>query len=540
MCIIPEYKMQQRQSRQCAKLVVLFFACLVNVASPYGQFYVGFLGFANLQNLNYAGECCDGQLTEAGCLDFCDLIFEVSVKGIDSDPSNGKRPSEHPIDNDNAILFPTSYEGVINPITFDFLRWTGHVNITVDVYDIDDNDATSPELVDKFHFGFGHDEPSLDFIYMEQTGQRASNPSLLRMVFRYACYPSYYGQNCSIGCRDYPNNEECPDTSFNHPGVTDWISTTTTRGTTDRRCGFTRKPQSSGSGNDSGSPSNPCGNSTTVTTERTTTGVRESTTLQGEAIGKMSSTADTTIIHQSETTVSSTPSTTALTLSTTEGTSSNGHYPLSNITTNVPILDTSKTTSPTLVQNTDISTSEYLEITLKPDNNIIHGVDSSTGSPIQVLLSTTSTDNGLQTHKADGFYQGAFTTSTHIGIQSSTESQTNNTGQSKNSSDTNEADIRHVTPLIEPTMALETTTSSGLNPTMSHDPMDYWPAIVGGVLGALVLVAIITFTLYYRKQKAQLKRQDIYNVNPKRWALHPPLENGTTAKSDVALETEQV
>ncbi|XP_060068851.1 location of vulva defective 1-like [Ylistrum balloti] len=589
---------------------------IVKVVSPNGQFFVGFLGFANLQNFNYNGECCDGRMTETGCLDFCDLVFEVSVKGIDSDPSSGKRPSEVPIDNDNAILFPTSYEGVINPMTFDFGKWTGHVNITVDVYDIDENDAetAAPELVDKFHFSFSHDGPSLDFIYMEQTGQRSKNPSKLRMVFRYGCDPYYYGQNCSIDCLVYPNNEECPDTPFNpgHTGVTDWmlLSTTTPRGTTNKQCGFTRKPQSTGNGNDNGSQSELCENDTTPFTDRTTveanggsTTQRIGTTTNGslstpdnitistsppsvttkstDSLGtqSMSSVTNNAIIHHFKTTASSAPNNVNESLSAiTTGTSNIHDSSTSNSlhTTSTSMPNISLTS--TLVQNIDSSTRENIEISTKQPTYTMHEVDSGTGSHIHVLNSSSTTTATKENElNLGGSTQVSIQSSTgspsniqrstgsSVNIQSSTGNQINiqssigsqistspknvenSNGSSTNilsgstlSTNKDGADIRHVTPSIDYKITTETTTDAGLNPTVSKDAMDYWPAIVGGVLGALVLVAIVTFIFYYRKQKALLKRQDIYNVNPKRWALQPPLENGTTEKSEVALETEQV
>ncbi|KAK3097196.1 hypothetical protein FSP39_007351 [Pinctada imbricata] len=74
------------------------------------------------------------------------------------------------------------------------------------------------------------------------------------------------------------------------------------------------------------------------------------------------------------------------------------------------------------------------------------------------------------------------------------------------------------------------------------NPMDYWPAIVGGILGAVALIATAGVVIYFRKQRAKLKStQDIYNVNPKQWTLQPPQENGTSyGMTEIALETEEV
>ncbi|XP_052098455.1 location of vulva defective 1-like [Mytilus californianus] len=71
-------------------------------------------------------------------------------------------------------------------------------------------------------------------------------------------------------------------------------------------------------------------------------------------------------------------------------------------------------------------------------------------------------------------------------------------------------------------------------------PMKYWPGIVGGVLGACVVVAVVSYIIYSRRRRMNKRNNDIYNVNPKRWVLEPPEENGTSGKSEIALETEQV
>lgn len=70
--------------------------------------------------------------------------------------------------------------------------------------------------------------------------------------------------------------------------------------------------------------------------------------------------------------------------------------------------------------------------------------------------------------------------------------------------------------------------------------MHYWPAIVGGVLGIMAIIAVLSAFIYVRKLKAQQKKtEDIYNVNPQTWILDTN-ENGTSGMSEIALETELV
>ncbi|XP_069136794.1 uncharacterized protein, partial [Argopecten irradians] len=782
----------------------------VHLASPKGQFYVGFLGFINPQNLNFTGQCCDGPRTETGCLDSCDLIFEVSLKGIDSVPS---RPSEHPIDNAKAVFFPTSLEGVTNPLTFTFRRWPGQVNITVDVYDIDDNNGSSLTLIDMFLFNFEHEGPSLDFIYMHEMGMRSHDPSELRMVFRYGCDPSYYGQNCAIDCLTYPDSQHCPDSPTTPvlTGVTDWLlqATTPMRATTEKRCGFTRKHLTSGNENSSRSPVDLCGNDTVVNSNNT--GVTDGNTPQGQDTvtptmsngaslhatnsvvdvfgtqsmffttsdtitqppqppfttmpGELSaitmkttsnpekSTTDvdfqetttkvmsqTKLISTEITEISSTQQNTdtigidsstvvyvvdntgnGIHTTNTNPSSSKNQIKATELSTNSNIWAGTKTTE----QNTNSNNEAGTQTTEQTTNNHIGGrtqtteqstnsnneagtqtteqstnsnneagtqtteqstnsnneagtqtteqstnsnneagtkttelstnsnneagtknteqstnshigagtqtteqsTNSNNGAGIQIIEKSTNSNNevgtqtieqstnsnneagtrtteqntysnneagtktteqstnsnneaGTQTtEQSTNSNNGAGTQTTEQSTNSNneagtqtteqstnsnngagtktTEQSTKTTEQSTNSNDgagtktteqstktteqsTNSndgVDIRYVTPLLEPTKP--STTTAGLDPTVSQDPMEYWPAIVGGVLGALVLMAIIAFILYYRKQKA-FRRQEIYNVNPKRWTLKSPLASDTTEKSDVTLETEQI
>ncbi|KAL4228247.1 hypothetical protein ACF0H5_013680 [Mactra antiquata] len=96
---------------------------------------------------------------------------------------------------------------------------------------------------------------------------------------------------------------------------------------------------------------------------------------------------------------------------------------------------------------------------------------------------------------------------------------------------------------------VSTKISTGITPSMK--PPDgtgqsvdvntaYWPAIVGGVLGGVALFAATAFICYWNRQKKLQKRQEIYNVNPKILRNFEEFEeNGTSGRSDIAMETEQ-
>ena len=55
------------------------------------------------------------------------------------------------------------------------------------------------------------------------------------------------------------------------------------------------------------------------------------------------------------------------------------------------------------------------------------------------------------------------------------------------------------------TTSATTSPTNGLPPVTTKDtnsgPMDYWAAILGAVLGTLVIVAVVGFLIYYRRRK---------------------------------------
>nr|KAG5705916.1 hypothetical protein BaRGS_010806 [Batillaria attramentaria] len=67
--------------------------------------------------------------------------------------------------------------------------------------------------------------------------------------------------------------------------------------------------------------------------------------------------------------------------------------------------------------------------------------------------------------------------------------------------------------------------------------MEYWPVILGCVLGGLIIIALLGFLIYSRRQKAMIKRQEIYTVTPR--IVSVVEENGTSGKSDIPVETTE-
>ncbi|KAK7495991.1 hypothetical protein BaRGS_00012692 [Batillaria attramentaria] len=82
-----------------------------------------------------------------------------------------------------------------------------------------------------------------------------------------------------------------------------------------------------------------------------------------------------------------------------------------------------------------------------------------------------------------------------------------------------------------------TTIGSPAVTTKADDPMEYWPVILGCVLGGLIIIALLGFLIYSRRQKAMIKRQEIYTVTPR--IVSVVEENGTSGKSDIPVETTE-
>ena len=62
---------------------ILFISFQFRSSNGGGSFFVGFLGYANPTNEKFDGRCCDDDPLLSNCEDFCDLLFDVSVKGLD-------------------------------------------------------------------------------------------------------------------------------------------------------------------------------------------------------------------------------------------------------------------------------------------------------------------------------------------------------------------------------------------------------------------------------------------------------------------------
>ncbi|XP_076103337.1 uncharacterized protein LOC143072334 [Mytilus galloprovincialis] len=500
-------------------LRILFFTIpLITIASSDSKLYIGFLGYLNPNNTDVSGNCCDG--TKPPCNATCHLIFNVTVQGK-SIGQQSLKLSTKPIESSAAEHFQLSNNKdpeIINPLMFTFGTWPYEVNITITVFHDDKGDG-GQQIVDKFTVALNIQNPSWQYHHKNATGTRSHSFSLLSMIFRYECLKTKENDNgCfSRDCVLHQNETECLDIlpPNNQDNTTDIVLQTTSR---PYECGRFEVPNMGEFLN--------CTTQMTDTTEQVTQDITtqmniEETTQANKITTQLSQLTDSvtttkptddtsptiTDIPTKETS-SVIPETTHADISTTNQASSVAYASQntnSKVTSDIMEHHTSVNSVTTNEKHTSLRSSTNLPST----KQISESTSKSTTESIKTFMSSTPT-NSLTIHVSTkdmnktGIPSGP-------GIVSSPP--------------THSTDIPDINTTIKET-------NSG--------PMKYWPGIVGGVLGACVVVAVVSYIIYSRRRRINKRNNDIYNVNPKRWVLEPPEENGTSGKSEIALETEQV
>ncbi|CAC5426715.1 unnamed protein product [Mytilus coruscus] len=466
-----------------------------------------------------SGNCCDG--TGPPCNDTCDLIFNVTVQGI-SIEQQSRKLSTKPIENSAAEHFQLSNNKdpeIINPLMFTFGSWPYEVNILITVLD-DDNGDGGLQIVDKFTVALNIQKPSWQYHHKNATGTRSHSFSLLSMIFRYECLKLNQNENgCfSRDCVLHQNESECLDIlqTNNQVNTTDIVLQTTS---SPYECGRFEVPNMGKFLN--------CTTLMTDTTEKVTSDITtemniEETTQSNEMTTQLRQLTDsvTTTKPNDDT---STPSTTDI--STQEFSSFKPqtlHVDISTINQGSSVsLVTNNTKSQVTSEITEPHTSAYSVTT------------------IEKHASSMSSANLLSTNKISE-YNSKSTTESIKNTMSSTQENLLTIPVSTN--DMNKTGIPSG-PGVVSSPPTHSTDIPDINTTIKETnsgPMKYWPGIVGGVLGACVVVAVVSYIIYSRRRRMNKRNNDIYNVNPKRWVLEPPEENGTSGKSEIALETEQV
>ncbi|XP_045216307.2 uncharacterized protein LOC123566368 [Mercenaria mercenaria] len=169
-----------------------------------GQFYVGILGY---KNNSIDATCCSNNTCEntVGCA----VIFEIVVDGLNS--SLGPVSSRL----SDTALSPAQAEAIQgeslnNPLSFQFSKWPGGADVTVNVLD-------GETLVDQFNDSITLHTPGTYYVYNSLADD--TNTSSLVIVFRYGCGATK-GPSCFTDCADHMMNETCPSTTPAPPDIT--------------------------------------------------------------------------------------------------------------------------------------------------------------------------------------------------------------------------------------------------------------------------------------------------------------------------------
>ncbi|KAK7115741.1 hypothetical protein V1264_001559 [Littorina saxatilis] len=158
-----------------------------------GRLFFGFLDYINHDNRGSDGRCCDGSEDVDGhCPLPCDLIFQMSIFGLDGPNTTNRRPWDVPF-NSSGESFLHSQEtdqDIINPLTFTFDQWPGCLDIVVEIFDVDTSADSGQRLlqpVDNMTLQVALGRPYSSYTERHLSGHRAGQPSNLTVVLRYEC-----------------------------------------------------------------------------------------------------------------------------------------------------------------------------------------------------------------------------------------------------------------------------------------------------------------------------------------------------------------
>ena len=324
------------------------------------------------------------------------------------------------------------------------------------------------------------------------------------MVYRYECDYYFNGKACEIDCLKTENRDACSSVATPSLGstesVTDWmIQLTTQKSTRDKICRNLN--------NDSNASNSNCSLTTDVTPtlphhSYETVGTTDDSGISGTSLMYESTTmkvdfsTDNTITSESFTTNRLPSSVVSIDTSTEVTTEKNIKRP--QLSTEIPAQETSSAQLMTTVTNHHINEISSLSSLDMTTNAIIDSQQLSTSdSRFTTDITTDSLQSGYtQTVRNTPSRRTNFPKSTPALPDFANKSFKNFTFTHPVSRGTSpKGDSSHASTVTAPT------TVRGVNNPDPGGPMDYWPAILGGVLGAIAILAAVGVFLYFRRQK---------------------------------------
>lgn len=311
------------------------------------------------------------------------------------------------------------------------------------------------------------------------------------MIFRYECVKGNLDGNYCFNkeCDLYPSDKECPDIrpQGNESVTTDWVISfnSTTESTLSTECGRIEIPNLRSLINCTETTIDPTTEATIdETTSYTTEDInhesstvelppltteRSVTTMQMETSVSKSTHSNDITTHSSETTTHSSETTT--------------HF--SEIRTHFSDIPTDS--SDTTTHSTDQTTTE------REHSNKITTAARFSDNPTSAMNEQTTSNNKPEITTIELKPSSMKQTSTYNAKLSSMNNRNVPTNEPINRQGT-----------TSPKPVTNSTTVAELPTTIrdvNDDPMKYWPGIVGGVLGAIVVVALVSYIIYIRRKR---------------------------------------
>lgn len=311
----------------------------------------------------------------------------------------------------------------------------------------------------------------------------------LRMIFRYECVKVNLDGNYCFNkeCELYPSDKECPDIRQQGNGsvTTDWVISfnSTTEPTLSSECGRIEIPNLRSLINCTETTVDP---TTEATIDETTSYTTDDINHESSTMALLPLTTESSVTTmQMEASVSKSTHSSEITTHVRE------------ITTHISEIST---------QSSD-TTTHSSDITTHSSGTTTHSTDQRT----TIITEKITTDDRFSDNPTSAINEQTTSNNKHeistIELKPSSTKQTS-TDNVKRSSISN----RNV-PTNRPINTQSTTnpkpvsnsTTVAVLPTTIRDindgPMKYWPGIVGGVLGAIVVAALVSYIIYIRRKR---------------------------------------
>ncbi|OWF36648.1 Protein jagged-1a [Mizuhopecten yessoensis] len=166
-----------------------------------GTVYIRFLSYSNPSHKDATGQCCES-LSTSGCgANECDPFFKICVGLLSSSGCEYGSVKTEVYDNTDTIRFGNVIRTMPNPIVKTFNNWGSGIHVKVDVLDRDGTTFLgSDDLIGSVDHQITGPVDQNGILLHNTTKPIKGGAAELVIQYRIVCEQHYYG-DCSVSCR---------------------------------------------------------------------------------------------------------------------------------------------------------------------------------------------------------------------------------------------------------------------------------------------------------------------------------------------------